>query len=216
MPLRNTGVGALAGPARHGGRVAAARGLCPCDRAGQDEQRQQQAQNVFKSLHEVFSALCAEPLRESLVGDPADRQLNSKPRSARERAKNHVNQPVRRRPGMNGCSDPGWAARPRDNPTAALGSIAAPEGCRDEPNRRYSPFMAHHTRFLVAALLLLSSPAWAADRGRVTGDYVEARTAEVFAGGCIMNSEAETMGRQAVMAWRITHRHLPRRGAGTG
>ena len=39
---------------------------------------------------------------------------------------------------------------------------------------------------------------------RITGDYVEARTAEVFAGGCIMNSEAETMGRQAVMAWRIT------------
>ena len=39
---------------------------------------------------------------------------------------------------------------------------------------------------------------------RITGDYVEARTAEVFAGGCIMNSEAETMGRQAIMAWRIT------------
>jgi hypothetical protein len=40
--------------------------------------------------------------------------------------------------------------------------------------------------------------------GRISGEYVEARTAEVFAGGCIMNSEAETMGRQAVMAWRIT------------
>jgi hypothetical protein len=105
---------------------------------------------------------------------------------------------------MNGCSDPGWAGRPRDNPMAALGSIAAPEGCRDGPNQGYSPFMAYHTRVLVAALLLLSSPAWAADRGRVTGEYVEARTAEVFAGGCIMNSEAETAGRQAVMAWRIT------------
>lgn len=44
----------------------------------------------------------------------------------------------------------------------------------------------------------------AGDPGRITGEYVEARTAEVFAGGCIMNSEAETMGRQAVMAWRIT------------
>lgn len=42
------------------------------------------------------------------------------------------------------------------------------------------------------------------DRAHVTGDYVEARTAEVFAGGCIMNSEAETLGRQAIMAWRIT------------
>jgi hypothetical protein len=37
----------------------------------------------------------------------------------------------------------------------------------------------------------------------VHGEYVEARTAEVFAGGCIMSSEAETIGRQAVMAWRI-------------
>jgi hypothetical protein len=32
---------------------------------------------------------------------------------------------------------------------------------------------------------------------------VEARTAEVFAGGCIMNSEAGTAGRQAVLAWKI-------------
>ncbi len=50
------------------------------------------------------------------------------------------------------------------------------------------------------ALVLLSSPAWA---DTITGQYVEARTAEVFAGGCIMSSEAETIGRQAVMAWRI-------------
>jgi len=55
-----------------------------------------------------------------------------------------------------------------------------------------------------AAFLLSAGLASAADRGRVSGDYVEARTAEVFAGGCIMNSEAETMGRQAIMAWRIS------------
>jgi Protein of unknown function (DUF1326) len=53
---------------------------------------------------------------------------------------------------------------------------------------------------IVAALFLTASPAWA---GPVVGQYVEARTAEVFAGGCIMSSEAETIGRQAVMAWRI-------------
>jgi hypothetical protein len=53
---------------------------------------------------------------------------------------------------------------------------------------------------VVALLLLASAPAWA---GPVVGRYVEARTAEVFAGGCIMSSEAETIGRQAVMAWRI-------------
>jgi len=60
----------------------------------------------------------------------------------------------------------------------------------------------------VAAMILGASgalSAWSADdKVRITGDYVEARTAEVFAGGCIMNSEAETLGRQAVMAWRIT------------
>ena len=57
----------------------------------------------------------------------------------------------------------------------------------------------------VTAAIALSAVALTADdRGRITGEYVEARTAEVFAGGCIMNSEAETMGRQAVMAWRIT------------
>src|SRR4026208_761694 len=37
----------------------------------------------------------------------------------------------------------------------------------------------------------------------VSGKYVEARTAEVFTGGCIMGSEAETMGKQAVLAWKV-------------
>lgn len=53
------------------------------------------------------------------------------------------------------------------------------------------------------ATLLFAVPAFAADTPTVSGTYVEARTAEVFAGGCIMNSEAETMGRQAVLAWRV-------------
>jgi hypothetical protein len=56
----------------------------------------------------------------------------------------------------------------------------------------------------VAAVVVSAVTLSADDKGRITGEYVEARTAEVFAGGCIMNSEAETLGRQAVMAWRIT------------
>ena len=60
-------------------------------------------------------------------------------------------------------------------------------------------------KFLVVAAVVISAVGMSADdKARVTGEYVEARTAEVFAGGCIMNSEAETMGRQALMAWRIT------------
>jgi hypothetical protein len=57
---------------------------------------------------------------------------------------------------------------------------------------------------MIAVVVVLSAATLAADDRRITGEYVEARTAEVFAGGCIMNSEAETMGRQALMAWRIT------------
>jgi hypothetical protein len=56
----------------------------------------------------------------------------------------------------------------------------------------------------LAALVTLGSPlALAAGKGSVSGEYVEARTAEVFTGGCIMNSEAETMGKQAVLAWKV-------------
>lgn len=56
----------------------------------------------------------------------------------------------------------------------------------------------------VALISLAVPPLMAGGKSSVTGSYVEARTAEVFTGGCIMNSEAETMGRQAVLAWRIT------------
>jgi hypothetical protein len=57
---------------------------------------------------------------------------------------------------------------------------------------------------LAAVIGLASTVSIAAGgSGTVTGQYVEARTAEIFTGGCIMGSEAETMGRQAVLAWRV-------------
>jgi hypothetical protein len=57
----------------------------------------------------------------------------------------------------------------------------------------------------IAALCvgLASASVLAGSNGTISGEYIEARTAEVFAGGCVMNSEAETMGRQAVMAWKV-------------
>ena len=60
-------------------------------------------------------------------------------------------------------------------------------------------------RAVVALALvgLAASPLRASGKGTVSGVYVEARTAEVFTGGCIMNSEAETMGKQAVLAWKV-------------
>ena len=48
-----------------------------------------------------------------------------------------------------------------------------------------------------------ASPLVAGGKGSVSGAYVEARTAEVFTGGCVMNSEAETVGKQAVLAWKV-------------
>ncbi len=58
---------------------------------------------------------------------------------------------------------------------------------------------------LVVTLLgLAAAPMLAgSSKGSGTGLYAEARTAEVFAGGCIMNSEAGTAGRQAVLAWKV-------------
>src|SRR5918993_5675552 len=53
--------------------------------------------------------------------------------------------------------------------------------------------------------LMAATPALLAGSGNttVTGDYVEARTAEVFAGGCIQGSEGEAAGREAILAWRV-------------
>ena len=38
----------------------------------------------------------------------------------------------------------------------------------------------------------------------ISGDYVEARTASVFAGACHYNGELVTIGTDAVMAWKFT------------
>ncbi len=63
--------------------------------------------------------------------------------------------------------------------------------------------MMKRTLVLAAILALAGRSALAGSNGTVTGAYVEARTAEVFTGGCIMGSEAETVGRQAILAWKI-------------
>ena len=56
---------------------------------------------------------------------------------------------------------------------------------------------------LSAALSSLMAASLAATGPAVTGTYVEARTAEVFAGACIMNGEAATTGREALLAWKV-------------
>jgi hypothetical protein len=61
-----------------------------------------------------------------------------------------------------------------------------------------------HT-FAVAAIVGLASVAGIrATDPIITGDYVEARTAEVFTGPCILGSEGEVSGKEAIMAWRVS------------
>lgn len=53
------------------------------------------------------------------------------------------------------------------------------------------------------ALLLPLAAAAAAPTDAPRGEYVEARTASVFAGACHYNGERVTEGKSAVLAWRI-------------
>src|SRR5678809_951142 len=43
-----------------------------------------------------------------------------------------------------------------------------------------------------------------ADNISLRGDYVEVRTASVFAGACHFNGEVVTTGHEAMMAWNVT------------
>jgi hypothetical protein len=60
-----------------------------------------------------------------------------------------------------------------------------------------------HLAVVAALVVFAAAPLMGGGKGMVSGAYVEARTAEVFTGGCIMNSEAETMGKQAILAWKV-------------
>jgi hypothetical protein len=59
------------------------------------------------------------------------------------------------------------------------------------------------TKFLLAGLLLLPCLSEAQPRPSLRGDYVEVRTASVFAGACHFNGELVTTGRDAMMAWNV-------------
>jgi hypothetical protein len=54
------------------------------------------------------------------------------------------------------------------------------------------------------AVVVYASPTIKVTDTKITGDYVEARTASVFAGACHYNGELVTVGRDAVMAWNFT------------
>ena len=61
--------------------------------------------------------------------------------------------------------------------------------------------------FVFAAMLVAVSALVFSSRAEsvsLRGDYVEVRTASVFAGACHYNGEVITTGRDALMAWNVT------------
>lgn len=58
---------------------------------------------------------------------------------------------------------------------------------------------------LVAALAfaMANALAFASTNAKLAGDYVEVRTASVFAGACHYNGELTTTGRDAMLAWNV-------------
>src|SRR6187455_1851919 len=59
---------------------------------------------------------------------------------------------------------------------------------------------------LAAILIAVGALAFSSQAENVSlrGDYVEVRTASVFAGACHYNGEVTTTGRDAMMAWSVT------------
>src|SRR5260370_41965298 len=58
----------------------------------------------------------------------------------------------------------------------------------------------------LTAIIVLSVVVFSSQAANVSirGDYVEVRTASVFAGACHYNGEVTTTGRDALMAWNVT------------
>ena len=60
------------------------------------------------------------------------------------------------------------------------------------------------TKLVLSALFVTATmTALSAGPATLQGTYVEARTSEVFAGACVINGEAATSGREALLAWKV-------------
>jgi hypothetical protein len=63
-----------------------------------------------------------------------------------------------------------------------------------------------YSRLVLLILVAVAVPAGVlADSvpGTISGDYLETRTAEIFAGPCIANSEVNVVGEEAILSWRV-------------
>jgi len=57
-------------------------------------------------------------------------------------------------------------------------------------------------RYLLSALALFAT-AFSAQAAGITGQYVEARTCDVWTGPCFANADFNLTGKHAVLAWRV-------------
>lgn len=58
---------------------------------------------------------------------------------------------------------------------------------------------------LTVALPLLTAPVSGDSAPTIRGQYLEARTCDVYTGSCFANADTGLTGRNAVMAWKIEH-----------
>lgn len=57
--------------------------------------------------------------------------------------------------------------------------------------------------FVLAVLFVLSSAPLCLAAPSIAGDYLEARTSDVYTGPCFANAEVNLAGKEAVFAWRV-------------
>src|SRR5579863_1593844 len=67
----------------------------------------------------------------------------------------------------------------------------------------YSKFMRRSTLFTVSLCLAAPMFAGSLPTTQLHGEYIEARTADVYTGPCFANSEVGLTGDLAVMGWKI-------------
>jgi hypothetical protein len=63
---------------------------------------------------------------------------------------------------------------------------------------------AMRTTVSLLCLVLVCVATGAAGAAGIRGDYIEARTADVFTGPCFSNAEVFIYGNRAVLAWKVT------------
>lgn len=61
-----------------------------------------------------------------------------------------------------------------------------------------------HTIVAILSALAMGIAVPAETKAQVQGDYIEARTADIYTGPCFSNAEIFLTGDQAVMAWKVT------------